>query len=103
MATDLQAVETADDERSIQVKMLPSPDEVAEVVSRLEIGDLREFAIAIMNAAAESARGDGSGPGYHPIAQQLVRVNGSDDSCRGRSGGDSVQKTNSGRLGLGII
>ncbi len=59
MATDLQAVETADDERSIQVEMLPSSDEVAEVVSRLEIGDLREFAVAIMNAAAESARGGG--------------------------------------------
>ena len=60
MATDLQAVETADDERSIQVEMLPSSDEVAEVVSRLEIGDLREFAVAIMNAAAESARGGDS-------------------------------------------
>ena len=59
MATDLQAVETADDERSIQVEMLPSSDEVAEVVSRLEIGDLREFAVAIMNAAAGSARGGG--------------------------------------------
>ena len=60
MATDLRAVETADDERSIQVTMLPTLDEVAEVVSQLEIGDLREFAIAIMNAAAESARGGGS-------------------------------------------
>ena len=56
MAVDLQAVETAREARSIQVEMLPSADEVATVVSRLEVDDLREFAVAVMNAAVGSAR-----------------------------------------------
>ena len=56
MAVDLQAVEMASEARSIQVEMLPSPDEVSEVVSRLEVDDLREFAVAVMNAAVDLAR-----------------------------------------------
>ena len=56
MALDLQAVETASDERSIQIEMLPSAEEVAAIVSRLDMDDLREFAIAIMNVAVASAQ-----------------------------------------------
>ncbi len=56
MALDLQAVETAGEERSIQIEMLPSADEVEEVVSRLEIDDLRGFADAVMNAAVDVIR-----------------------------------------------
>ena len=59
MAIELQAIETASDERSVQVEMLPSPDEVSAVVSRLEMGDLREFAFAVMNAAVDSAHRGG--------------------------------------------
>ena len=55
MAVDLQAIETASDEHRVQVEMLPSPDEVSAVISRLEMDDLREFACAVMNAAVDSA------------------------------------------------
>ena len=55
MAVDLQSIETASEARSIQIEMLPSADEVAAVVSRLEVDDLRDFAAAIMNAAVDLA------------------------------------------------
>ena len=58
MIIDLQAIETASEERSVQIEMLPSEDEVAAVVSRLEVDDLREFAAAVMNAAVDLARND---------------------------------------------
>ena len=58
MAIDIQAIETASEERSGQIEMLPSEDEVAAVVSRLEVDDLREFAAAVMNAAVDLARND---------------------------------------------
>ncbi len=44
-----------DGEARAQLEMLPSPDEVSTVISRLEIDDLREFAASIMNAAVDSA------------------------------------------------
>lgn len=56
MALKLQASETVSEEMSVQLEMLPSPDEVSAVVSQLEIDDLREFAVAVMNAAVHSAR-----------------------------------------------
>ena len=56
MALNLQALETASEEINAQLEMLPSPEEVSAVVSRLEIDDLREFAVAVMNAAVHSAR-----------------------------------------------
>ena len=56
MVIDIQAIETASEERSVQIEMLPDADEVAAVVSRLEADDLREFAVAVMNAAVDLAR-----------------------------------------------
>ena len=56
MAVNLEIIETAGDERSAQIAMLPNSDEVSMVVSQLEIDDLREFAAAIMNTAVSSAR-----------------------------------------------
>ena len=50
-----QALETANEELVVQLGLLPSPDEVMKVVSRLQIDDLREFACAVMNAAVASA------------------------------------------------
>ena len=43
-------------DRRPQVKMLPTPDDVASVVARLDVEDLRQFTAAIMNCAVASAR-----------------------------------------------
>ncbi|MCY3542489.1 MAG: hypothetical protein OXH22_00370 [Chloroflexi bacterium] len=59
MATDIQAVETASDERKVQIEMLPSPDEVTAVISQLEIDDLREFAATVMNATVDAVHSGG--------------------------------------------
>ncbi len=56
MALNTQALETVSEEMSVQLEMLPSPDEVSAVVSQLENDDLREFAVAVMNAAVHTAR-----------------------------------------------
>ena len=56
MALNVNALETVSEEMSVQLEMLPSPDEVSTMVSQLEDDDLREFAVAIMNAAVHSAR-----------------------------------------------
>ena len=39
-----------------QLEMLPNPDEVLTIINKLELGDLREFAVAITNVAVDSAR-----------------------------------------------
>ena len=45
-----------DEELIAQIEMLPDSDEVFTVVHQLGVEDLRAFATAIMNAAADSAR-----------------------------------------------
>ena len=46
-----------------QIEMLPDSDEVSAVISQLGIDDLRAFATAITNAAADSARKGHADPG----------------------------------------
>ena len=65
MAVDIR---TLDDDKTLahypnndemlmgQLEMLPNPDEVFTAINQLELDDLREFAIAIMNVAVDSAR-----------------------------------------------
>lgn len=45
-----------DEDLMAQIEILPDQGEVSTVVNQLSIVDLRAFAIAIMNAAADSAR-----------------------------------------------
>ena len=47
--------EVDDAELHAQIEMLPSAEEVSEVVSQLKTADLREFAVSVMNASVESA------------------------------------------------
>ena len=44
------------DELRGQLEMLPNPDEVFAAINQLGLDDLREFAVAIMNVAVDSAR-----------------------------------------------
>ncbi len=56
VALNVNALETVSEEMSVQLETLPSPGEVSAVVSQLETDDLREFAVAVMNAAVHTAR-----------------------------------------------
>lgn len=47
---------SSDEELTSQIAMLPDHREVSAIVRQLDIDDLRVFATAIMNAAADSAR-----------------------------------------------
>ena len=47
--------EVDDAELHAQIDMLPSAEEVSEVVAQLKTADLREFAAAVMTASVESA------------------------------------------------